>query len=132
LKQIDCAAAQHLPCTVTCMFDRSPRIQELGPRIGEGVRTIFRKELFMRYLILVAMLLTACARNGSSPEPGEAGPVSPKQPAFAPDVAQTVVIKNSVVGDIVQYVQPGLSIDLKMQCTLSNGTVYCNTLTVLP
>src|SRR4051812_18609778 len=44
----------------------------------------FRKELFMKLLsvLLTACMLTACARNGSSPEPGEADPVSPKQPAF--------------------------------------------------
>lgn len=87
----------------------------------------------MRTLLLISMIaLSACARSGSAPESGEAGPVSPKTPAFAPDVAQTVVIKNAVVGDIVQYVQPGLSEDLKLECTLTGGTVFCNTLQVLP
>jgi len=82
--------------------------------------------------LLIACSSMACARNGSSPEPGEAAPGSSKPPAFAPDTAQVVVIKNSVIGDIQAFVAAGYSPDLKMECTLSNGTVYCNTLTVLP
>ena len=83
-------------------------------------------------LLTMCFSLVACGTKGG----GEAAPSdspAPKLPISAPGPTTTIVIiKNSVLGDIAAYTAPGLSTDLKLECNVSSGIVYCNALTVIP
>lgn len=86
--------------------------------------------MFMTALLIACFNLTACGHKDadySAPADGS------KTPSLTPaPQTQVVVIKNSVLGDIATYTAAGLSTDLKLECTLTGGTVFCNALVVLP